>query len=761
MKFGTKLFLAFFLAGLTPFAILAIVYLNSATDSLSESAFHHLESVRDTKRASVQRYFETVSNQMLSFAEDHMVVEAMGQFKDAAANFIADNDYTAADITAMRGKLSTYYRNEFATEYRQRNDGKAAEVNRPLSMLDDDSIALQYHYIRANQNPLGSKEQLDRAADNSRYSTLHENFHPVIRNFLQRFGYYDIFLVDSKTGDIVYSVFKELDYSTSLIDGPYANTNFGEAFRRANAATSKDSVVLVDYKRYFPSYNDPAGFVACPIFDGDTKIGVAMFQFPIDVLNAIMTERSGLGETGESYLVGSDLLMRSDSYLDPTHHTVRAAFADPQNGKVDTDAAHAALTGATDSKIIIDYNGNPVLSAYTSLKVGDTTWALLSEIDVAEAFAEITRLKWLVSVLAMICIGGIITGALLLARSTTRPIRKAVAMLSDLEHGNLDSRMHLTRRDELGQMGDAMDAFADNLQHEILTAFEKLAAGDFTFEATGLIKQPLAKANSSMTQVLEQVRSTSEQISSGSSQVAASSQTLSQGATEQASSLEEIASSMTEIGSQVHHNADNAHQASVLAGETKAAAEQGNTSMADMISAMEAINESSANISKIIKVIDEIAFQTNLLALNAAVEAARAGQHGKGFAVVAEEVRNLAARSAKAAQETTEMIENSVGKAQSGSRIAAETADALNEIMQRVTKVTDLADEIAQASNEQTDGVSQISQGLDQIDQVTQLNTVSAEESAAAAEQLSSQADQLHTMLSRFKLSQTTKLIAR
>ncbi|WP_321530098.1 methyl-accepting chemotaxis protein [uncultured Desulfuromonas sp.] len=761
MKFGTKLFLAFFLAGLVPFAILAGVYLHNASSSFSESAFHHLESVRDTKRASVQRYFETVTNQMLSFAEDRMVVEAMAQFKQAAADMIADNHYTADDITTMRDQLGSYYRQEFAAEYRKRNNGAAPDVSQLFSKLDDESIALQYHYIRANRNPLGAKEKLDQADDQSRYSALHGRFHPIFRNFLQRFGYYDIFLVDSATGNIVYSVFKELDYSTSLLNGPYAQTNFGEAFRSANASTRKDHVVLVDYARYFPSYNDPAGFIACPIFDGDTKIGVAMFQFPIDTLNAIMTERSGLGETGESYLVGKDKLMRSDSHLDAQNHSVRAAFANPQLGQVDTEATRLALSGATGTQIITDDNGQPVLSAYTPLQIGTTTWALLSEIHVAEAFAELTHLKWLVSILGGLCLIAIVGVAVLLARSTTRPIQHAIAMLTALEQGDLDSRINLQRNDELGEMAAAMDAFADNLQHEVITAFEKLAAGDFTFEANGLIKQPLAKTNASMIQVLELVHSTSDQISSGSSEVAASSQTLSQGATEQASSLEEIASSMTEIGAQIRHNADNAHQASVLAGETKAAAEQGNTSMAEMISAMDAINESSANISKIIKVIDEIAFQTNLLALNAAVEAARAGQHGKGFAVVAEEVRNLAARCTKAAHETTEMIKNSVGKAQSGSHIAAETADALNEIMQRVTKVTDLADEIAQASNEQTDGVSQISQGLDQIDQVTQLNTVSAEESAAAAEQLSSQADQLHTMLSRFKLSQTTKMIAR
>ncbi len=218
------------------------------------------------------------------------------------------------------------------------------------------------------------------------HSNLHANVHPVIRNFLEKFGYYDIFLVDPESGDIVYSVFKELDYSTSLKDGPYANTNFGEAFRRANMLTNKDEVVLVDYEQYTPSYEAPASFIASPVFDGDKKVGIAMFQMPIDRLNEIMAERAGLGETGETYLVGPDMLMRSDSYLDPENHSVLSSFKNRELGKVETEATKDALNGKTGAKVIIDYNGNPVLSAYTPVNIGGITWALFAEIDVAEAF---------------------------------------------------------------------------------------------------------------------------------------------------------------------------------------------------------------------------------------------------------------------------------------------------------------------------------------------------------------------------------------
>jgi methyl-accepting chemotaxis protein len=353
-------------------------------------------------------------------------------------------------------------------------------------------------------------------------------------------------------------------------------------------------------------------------------------------------------------------------------------------------------------------------------------------------------------------LGGLILYAVLLTLfvmgNLIRPLGKSVAMIEAMGEGKLDQRLRFENNDEMGRMGRAMDAFADSLQHEILTAFNKLAQGDFTFAAQGLIKQPLAQANDALNDSMGQVQLAGDQISSGADQISDTSQTLSQAATEQASSLEEITSSMAEMASRTKQNADNAVQANQLAAEACTAASKGNSQMQEMVNAMGEINESAQNISRIIKVIDEIAFQTNLLALNAAVEAARAGQHGKGFAVVAEEVRNLAARSAKAASETAELIEGAVQKAGNGTQIAESTADALNGIVVGITKVSDLVGEIASASDEQTQGISQVSIGLSQIDEVTQQNTANAIQCAATSEQLAAQATQLQEMLAGFTL---------
>jgi methyl-accepting chemotaxis protein len=320
-------------------------------------------------------------------------------------------------------------------------------------------------------------------------------------------------------------------------------------------------------------------------------------------------------------------------------------------------------------------------------------------------------------------------------------------------------------REIINGINKTLDATIHPIQ-EAVQVLKYMAEGDLRHQMKGeykgdhaLLKSNINTTIFSITDVLQNVMEIVEQVTHGSGQVAAASTSLSHGASEQAAALQEITSSTQELASQTRLNAENANQANVLAMESSNAANRGNAEMAQLGAAMKAINESSLNISRIIKVIDEIAFQTNLLALNAAVEAARAGRHGKGFAVVAEEVRSLAARSAKAAKETAELIESAVASAENGTQIAARTAKALEEIMNTSIKVRDIVGEIASSSTEQAQGISQINIGLTQIDRVTQQNTAAAEECASAAEELSKQASELNSVItSRFQVERTAHI---
>jgi len=366
-----------------------------------------------------------------------------------------------------------------------------------------------------------------------------------------------------------------------------------------------------------------------------------------------------------------------------------------------------------------------------------------------------TSIIIMVSIIVLGLLISVVLG-IVISRIISKPINLMVQAANRLALGDVDVEVEVKAKDETGKLAQAFQAMITNIRSQAQTV-EKIASGDLTVDVNitsdkdllGIKLHEMVEKNN---EVLSNIAAASDQVAAGSKQISDSSMALSQGATEQASSVEELTASLEEISVQTKINAENANKANELAEIAKNNALKGNMQMKEMQNAMEEINVSSSNISKIIKVIDEIAFQTNILALNAAVEAARAGQHGKGFAVVAEEVRNLAARSANAAKETTDMIEGSIHKVEIGTRFANETAEALNKIVEDVASAAALVNNIAIASSEQAIGIEQINQGIMQVSQVIQTNSATSEESAAASEELSSQADILKDTVNRFNI---------
>ncbi len=346
-------------------------------------------------------------------------------------------------------------------------------------------------------------------------------------------------------------------------------------------------------------------------------------------------------------------------------------------------------------------------------------------------------------------------------KSIVKPLNILINIAKQLAVGDASANVRVLTNDEIGELMKSFKEMIENTRNQAHAA-EVIADGDLTIDVKinsekDVLNTALCNILEKNNYILSQINNASEQVVTGAGQISDSSIRLSQGACEQSSSIEELTATIEDVKYQINLNADNANKAKIYANNVKDDAIGGNKHMEEMLKAMDEINVSSSNISNIIKAIEDIAFQTNILSLNAAVEAARAGQYGKGFAVVAEEVRNLAARSAEAAKETTNMIETSIKRAEHGTRIAKITANSFNEIVEGIEKVADLAGEIADASNEQSSIIEQINNGVSQVSGVVQANSAAAEESAAAIEELYEQSEVLKGMVGKFKLK---KLLA-
>ena len=709
LKLRTKLMMALFIAANIPLLIAGYVFQQSASTTLSEQAKQHLISTRASQQLQIEGFFHRLEEQIKDKSGTLSVISAMRAFTNAEDELEEELELSTDELQEMRQSLAAFYDKEFAAQYTKYTTQKIATDD--LIPKDTFGIFSQYNYLAKNPNKLGEKDQLIHAGDMSTYSQLHEQYHPEFKKFTHQYGYYDLFLVNLD-GQIIYSVFKEIDYGTNLKTGPHANSGIGQAAQAVLAAKTADNVYLTDYGRYVPSYNAPAMFLASPVFDNfNNKLGAMIVQVPVDKIAQMMSSLPVSGETEASYLLGSDRLFRAHRHQGDGLEILR--------DRIDPSAIQAALSGKIDTQLTKNYLDTEVLSAYTPLKIHGLNWALITEIANSEVVAHAVALAYITWIaLGITAIAGILL-AIVVARSVNRELggepREIVALANAIAAGDLR---------------------ADNEKH----------SGAYAALVGMKIK---------LSQILNDIMAASANVEVGSGQIAVANNNLSDRSESQSENLEATAANMNAMTEFVQENAVKARGANEQAAKSRQSAEQGGDINQQATAAMDDISQSSHKILTTINIIDGIAFQTNLLALNAAVEAAHAGEQGAGFAVVAAEVRNLAGRSTKAAKEIKQMIGETVAKVEHGRQLVNESGESLQNIVSSASSVSDIFGEIVGSSDIQATRAEEINAALQKIEGVTQENAAVVEQTAAASVSISEQTQELSRLLSFFQIDST------
>ena len=566
--------------------------------------------------------------------------------------------------------------------------------------------------------------------------------------FNAKMKYYDLFFINP-TGYCFYTVAKEADYQTNLINGKYSQSNLGKLTQQV---LQSKTFGIVDFAPYAPSNDDPAAFIAKPVVIDDSVEMIVALQLPTEKISSIMNKRTNMGKTGETYLVGNDNLMRSDSFHDKERHSMKASFANPSTGKVKTIASRKGLSGETDCIITKNYLGSTVLSAFTPINIWDTTtWVLISEIHSSEAFSTVEALKATSIFILIVTAILIVFLALFVAKAFKDPIIKGVDFAKQMAKGDMTGKLKIDQKDETGELAQSLNDMASSLK----SMFKEIAAGI----------ENLASSSTELSSISQQISSRSEDSAHKSTQVASATEEMSSNMASVSSAVEEASANVATVATAAEEMNATISEISQQASRAKQKAEDAVEVSTKTNERVKALGQVAKDVGSITETITEIAEQTNLLALNATIESARAGESGKGFAVVANEIKELARQTASATDEIRQQINNI-------QNTTASTVSEIDHIREEIQNVNDYVTSIAAAIEEQTTATQEISESVSQASagikdastNVAQTSSVTkeiakdvtdvshaAKETNAGSSQVSNSASELNSLADKLK----------